>query len=137
MIIAEALVSLYFSLVVNTTLCQYNLVFDSLTSFSRAFFSFLFLLNSCIFSCCFSFHFSTKEFSFLSFLIIPCISFTMSFSFLDSTLNSGCSFIGAGRFKSMEAWSFLNLISYFEDNPVLRSSSSVLSDSLVYGTSCS
>jgi hypothetical protein len=37
----------------------------------------------------------------------------------------------------MEAQGFLNLISYFEDNPVLRSSSSVLSDSLVSGTSCS
>jgi hypothetical protein len=128
MITAEDLVSLSLSLVVSTTLCQYNLILDSLTSFRKAFFSFLFLLNYCIFSCFFAFHFSTKEFSFLIFLIIPCNSFTLSFSFLASTLNSRCSSTGAGRFKSMEAWGFLSLISYFEDKPVLRSSSSVLSD---------
>jgi hypothetical protein len=137
MITAEALVSLCLSLVVNTTLCQYNLILDSLTSFSRAFCSFLFLLNSCIFSCCFAFHCSTKDFSFFSFLIIPRSSFTLSFSFLASTLNSRCSCTGADRFKSMEAWGFLSLISYFEDNPLLRSSSSVLFDYLVSGTSCS
>jgi hypothetical protein len=137
MIITEARVSLCFSLVVNTTLCQYSFIFDSLTSFSKAFCSFLFLLNSFIFSCCFPFHCSTKDFSFLSFLIIPSSSFTLSLSLLASTLNSGCSSTGAGRFKSMEAQGFLNLISYFEDNPVLRSSSSMLSDSLVSRTSCS
>jgi hypothetical protein len=137
MIIAEALVSLFFILVFNTTLFHYSLIFDSLSSFSRAFFSFLFLLNSCIFSCCFAFHCSTKEFSFLNFLIIPYNSFTMYFSFIASTMNSGCSSTEEGRFKSMEAQGFLNLISYFEDNPVLRSSSLVLSNSLVSGTSCS
>ena len=137
MLTIEALVSLCFSLVVNTTLCQCNLIFDSLTSFNRAFFSFLFLLKSCIFSCCFAFHCYTHDFSFFNFLIIPCNSFTLSFSFLASTLNSGCSSTGAGIFKSMEVRGFLNLISYFEDNPVLRSSSSVFSNSLVSGRSCS
>jgi len=131
------MVSLCFNLVVNTTLCQYSLIFYSLTSFIRAFFSFLFLLNYCIFSCCFALHSSTKNFSFLNFLIIHRNSFTMSFSFLASTLKSGCSCIRESRFKSIEAWGFLNLISYFEDNLVLRSSSLELSNSLVSGTSCS
>jgi hypothetical protein len=137
MMTAEALVSLCLSLVVSTTLCQYNLILDSLTSFSNAFCSFLFLLKSCIFSCCLAFHCSTKDFSFFNFLIILCSSFTLSFSFLASTLNSGYSSTGEGRFRSIEAWGFLSLIIYFEDSPELRSSSSVLSESLVYGRSCS
>jgi hypothetical protein len=131
------MVSLCLSLVVSTKLCQYNIILDSLTSFSKAFFSFLFLLKSCIFSFCLTFHCSTKDFSFFNFLIILCSSFTLSFSFLASTLKYGYSSTGAGKFKSMESWGFLILITYFEDSPVLRSPSSVLYESLVSGRSCS
>jgi hypothetical protein len=130
-------VSLCLSLVVSTTLCQYNLILDSSYLFKQCLLLFPLLLKSCIFSCCLAFHCSTKYFSFFNCLIILCNSFTLSFSFLASTLNSGYSSTGAGKFRSIEAWGFLSLITYFEDSPELRSSSSVLSESLVSGRSCS
>jgi hypothetical protein len=114
MMTAEALVSLRFNLLVITTLCQYNIILDSLTSFSKAFSYFLFLLKSCIFSCCLAFHWSIKNLSFFNFLIILCNSFTLSFYYLTSTLNSGYSSTGAGKFKSMKAWGFLSLITYLK-----------------------
>ena len=95
------LLSLFFSLVVNTTLCQYNLKLDSRTSLRSVFCSFIFLLKTYIFSCCLAFHFSTKVFSFFNCFTITCSSLIMSFSFLTLTLNSRYSFIGAGRFRSI------------------------------------
>jgi hypothetical protein len=65
-----ALVSLCLSLVINTTLCQYSLKLDSLTSLRNVLCPFLFLLKSCIFSCCLEFHCSTKCFSFFNFFTI-------------------------------------------------------------------
>jgi len=126
MMAALAPVSLCLCLVVNTTLCQYNLTLDSLTSLSNALCSFLFLLKSCIFSSCLAFHYSTKSFSFFNCLIIFCSSFTLSFSFLAFTLNYGYSSTGEGKFRSIEAWGFLNLITYLEDILEIGYSSLVL-----------
>jgi hypothetical protein len=61
----------------------------------------------------------------------------MSFLSVMFILNYGCSSTRAGRFKSMEAWGFLNLISHLEDKPVLIYSSLELSDSLISGIFCS
>ena len=112
--IALALIVLCSSLVVSTILCQYNLKLDSRSSLSSAFCSFLFFLKSCIFSCCLAFHCSTWAFSFFNCFTISCSSLILSFSLPTLTLNYGNSFTGAGWFRSIAAWGFLNLIWYLE-----------------------
>jgi len=85
-IISLDLLSLCFSLVVNTILCQYNLKLDSRTSLSSVFCSFLFLLKSRVFSCCLAFHCSTRAFSFFNYFTIPCSSLILSFFFSNFNL---------------------------------------------------
>jgi hypothetical protein len=58
----------------------------------------------------------TKYFLYLIFVFLLSVSI----------LNFGCSSTGAGRFILMEVRGFLNLISYFEDDPLPNPSPSTL-----------
>jgi hypothetical protein len=50
-------------------------------------------------------------------------------------INFGCSSTGEGIFRSMEVHGFLNLISYFEDDPLPNPSPSTLLDFSISGKS--